>query len=221
MKARVDYFCKPAKKNANYECESIYMEVELPFVPAVGTMLKLTEEGDFVKINDVMLDISPGGHGLLVGLEEPEHVGELRPWSEMKAQGWKLDCEAQPGPTSVDSPTKDSISPTTVGARLDPERAYLRTVAELQELARQAPFVTQEWVLQVASMDQDDMRRRLIRNYDWHGHFSHCLDGIQEIKNIGGGGIDGCRSHKEVRAIVLGLLREIERLKTSNPTSTA
>ncbi|PKO58315.1 MAG: hypothetical protein CVU24_17390 [Betaproteobacteria bacterium HGW-Betaproteobacteria-18] len=70
-------------------------------------------------------------------------------------------------------------------------------------------------------MDQDDMRRRLIRNYDWHGHFSHCLDGIQEIKNIGGGGIDGCRSHKEVRAIVLGLLREIERLKTSNPTSTA
>lgn len=141
MKARVDYFCKPAKKSASTgkgaiaeavaaerarliercreyaanlraggedataveglllalaakesdtDCENIYMVVDLPFVPAVGTMLKLTEQGDFIKINDVMLDISPGGDGLLVGLEEPQHDGELRPWSEMKAQGWKI-----------------------------------------------------------------------------------------------------------------------------------
>jgi hypothetical protein len=92
----------------------------------------------------------------------------------------------------------------------------LRTVAELQEMARHAPYVTQEWVLQVASMDPDDMRRRLIRSNDWHGHFAHSLDGIQEIRNLPGAGIDGCRSHKEVRAVVLELLRQIERLKTPN-----
>ena len=101
------------------------------------------------------------------------------------------------------------------------QRAYMRTVAELQELARQAPYVTQDWVLQVASMDPADMRRRLIRSCDWHGHFAHCLDGIPEIRNIGGGGIDGCRSHKEVRAIVLDLLRQIERLKTPNAGVTS
>ena len=96
------------------------------------------------------------------------------------------------------------------------EEAYLRTVAELQELARNAPHVTQEWVLEVASMDPMEMRRRLIRSSDWHGHFAHSLDGIPEIRNIGGGGIDGCRSHKEVRAIVRDLLRQIDRLKTLN-----
>ena len=58
--------------------------------------------------------------------------------------------------------------------------------------------VTQEWVLEVASMDPMEMRRPLIRSSDWHGHFAHSLDGIPEIRNIGGGGIDGCRSHKEV-----------------------
>ena len=41
------------------------------------------------------------------------------------------------------------------------EEAYLRTVAELQRLARNAPHVTQEWVRQVASMDPMEMRRRL------------------------------------------------------------
>ena len=34
------------------------------------------------------------------------------------------------------------------------EEAYLRTVAELQRAGRNAPHVTQEWVLEVASMDR-------------------------------------------------------------------
>ena len=71
-------------------------------------------------------------------------------------------------------------------------------------------------MLQVASMDPDDMRRRLIRSNDWHGHFAHSLDGIPEIRNLPGAGIDGCRTHKEVRAVVLALLQQIERLKTPN-----
>ena len=94
------------------------------------------------------------------------------------------------------------------------ERAYLRTVAELQQLARRAPYVSQDWVLEVASMDPMEMRRRLIRSSDWHGHFAHCLDGIPQISNLPGSGIDGCRTHKEVRAVVVGLLTQIERLTT-------
>lgn len=106
------------------------------------------------------------------------------------------------------------------GGRTPAEREYLRTLRELQELAERAPYVSQEWVRDVACMDEMDMRRRLIRSNDWHGHFAHSLDGIPEIRNIGGGGIDGCRSHKEVRAIVLDLLRQIERLKTPNAELT-
>ena len=102
------------------------------------------------------------------------------------------------------------------GAMRQAKHQYLRELRELQELAQRAPYVTEDWVRQVACMDEMDMRRRLIRSADWHGHFAHSLDGIPEIRNIGGGGIDGCRSHKEVRAIVLDLLRQIERLKTPN-----
>lgn len=88
---------------------------------------------------------------------------------------------------------------------------YLAIIAELQEIARQAPRVTQDWILKVASMDPMEMRRRMIRNYDWHQNFSHSLDGIPEIQMIPGAGIDGCRTHREVRAIVLGLLKRIDR----------
>lgn len=95
------------------------------------------------------------------------------------------------------------------------ERQYLRTLRELQALAKQAPYVSQEWVRDVACMDEMDMRRRLIRSNDWHGHFAHSLDGIPEIRNLPGSGIDGCRSHKEVRAVVMGLLAQIEQLKAS------
>lgn len=93
------------------------------------------------------------------------------------------------------------------------EAAYLRTVSELQELARRAPHVRQDYVLQVACMDPMEMRRRLIRSQDWHGHFSHSLDGIPEIQAMPGSGIDGCRMHKEVRAVVLGLLEQIKQLQ--------
>lgn len=93
------------------------------------------------------------------------------------------------------------------------ERAYLRTVSELRELARNAPYVTEDWILQVACMDPADMRRRLIRSHDWSGHFHHSLDGIPAIQYMPGAGIDGCRTHREVRAVVLGLLERIDRLK--------
>lgn len=96
------------------------------------------------------------------------------------------------------------------------EQAYLRTVSELQALASRCPYVSHDWVLAVASMDVADMRRRLIRSNDWHGHFSHSLDGIPQIQNMPGAAPDGCWSHKEVRGVVLGLVRKIERLERAS-----
>lgn len=95
----------------------------------------------------------------------------------------------------------------------DLEASYRRTVHELRALAKDAPHVTEDWILQVASMDEADMRRRLIRSFDWAGYFSHSLDGIEAIRNMGGGAPDGCWSHKEVRSVVLQLVDKIEALK--------
>lgn len=94
------------------------------------------------------------------------------------------------------------------------ELSYRRTVAELQELAKGAPYVTQDWVLTVASMAPEEMRRRLIRSYDWHGQYHHSLDGIPEIQHLPGSGIDGCRTHKEVRAVVTNLVGRVAALES-------
>lgn len=82
------------------------------------------------------------------------------------------------------------------------ETKYLQTIAELQELARKGSHVTQDWILQVASMSPDDMRRRLIVNYDWHVSFAKCLDGIKEIKVMPGSAPDGCWDPKRIRSVV-------------------
>lgn len=88
---------------------------------------------------------------------------------------------------------------------------YLRIVAELQEMAKRAPHVTQHWVLDVASMDTMEMRRRLIRSYDWQGHFNHSLDGIDAVRNKPGAAPDGCWDHRSVRSMVEQLITERDK----------
>lgn len=89
MKARINYFCEPSKKNAGYEVEAIYLDVELPFLPPVGTFIKVTPNGDYLKVADVYLDLEPEGEGLAIGMEEPEEYA-IRPFKDMKSEGWKI-----------------------------------------------------------------------------------------------------------------------------------
>jgi hypothetical protein len=79
---------------------------------------------------------------------------------------------------------------------------YLVTVAELQKLAKKGPHITQDWILEVASMHRDEMRRRLLVNYDWHVSFAKCLDGIKEIKVMPGSAPDGCWDPRHIRGVV-------------------
>lgn len=94
FKARLDHTCMPRSKAAarQYDAEEIVLYVDLPFVPAIGTMLKPTTEDDFLTVSDVLLDLSPGGEGLVLGLEAPSESNgaRLEPWAEMKKRGWKL-----------------------------------------------------------------------------------------------------------------------------------
>ena len=90
MKARLDYVCEPAKKNSGYDEEEISLVVDLPFAPFVGMLIKPTPNSDYLRVIDVMLDLTPDGEGLILGIEEPDDFSSLRPWREMKAEGWKI-----------------------------------------------------------------------------------------------------------------------------------
>ena len=92
-------------------------------------------------------------------------------------------------------------------AALTPEQAYLATVAELNTLAERSKHVTHVDVLRIASMSADELRRRAIVALDWHSCFSHCLDGMPELKAIPGGAPDGCWLPRAVRGVVEALLR--------------
>lgn len=84
----------------------------------------------------------------------------------------------------------------------DERAAYLSDIARLRTIAKGLPRVREEFLLDVASMSREELQKRVLIGSDWIGHFQSSLDGIPEIRCIGGGGIDGCRDHRCVRAIV-------------------
>lgn len=85
MKAKVHFICAPRTKTANYGAENISKEIDFPFVPFVGLMLKTDEDGDFIKVDEVFLDVSANQVTVEVYLEEPD---VLDTWAEMKSKGW-------------------------------------------------------------------------------------------------------------------------------------
>lgn len=91
MKARVQYVCQPKSKRANYDAEDIVLDVTLPFLPPIGSKLKLTKNGDYLKVDDIYLDFVGDEEKIVIFIEEPDELDALRPWKEMKAEGWRLD----------------------------------------------------------------------------------------------------------------------------------
>jgi hypothetical protein len=82
------------------------------------------------------------------------------------------------------------------------QEQYLADVNRLVQYAKGLPHVRHEFVVEVASMSREDLQRRVLCGSDWIGHFHKCLDGIKEIRCIGGAAIDGCRDPRAIRAIV-------------------
>ena len=90
MKATIFHTCAPKSKAAAYEAEEIRIDVVLPFVPVVGTMLKVTPNGDLLRIADVHLDITVAEPLLSIFIEEPDDANALWTWASMKKEGWSL-----------------------------------------------------------------------------------------------------------------------------------
>jgi hypothetical protein len=90
MKARVHHVCLPRSKRVAYDTENICIDIDLEVLPQIGSMLKVAPNGEYLKVEDVYLDVTPGGEGLSIHIEEPDRDDDLRPWPEMKIGGWKL-----------------------------------------------------------------------------------------------------------------------------------
>lgn len=96
-------------------------------------------------------------------------------------------------------------------AELNPNKEqYLATVNELETLRKKLPHVEHDFMLDVASMPIEELRRRVLVQFDWLGHFHHALDGIKEIRYIPGGGMDGFRAPDEVRRVVEELVKNCQ-----------
>lgn len=91
----------------------------------------------------------------------------------------------------------DNVSP-------NPEHADTRWI---DRLVTRLPHVRPRFVEEVKTMSREELQRRVLIGSDWQGAFACSLDGIPEISCMPGGGIDGCRSHREVRAIVVQLVQ--------------
>lgn len=87
MKTRVHHFSMPCKRNVDYECEELKIEIDLPFVPTEGTGLKVTPNGEILIVDQVMWLIEEPDV-LLVFTKEPT-IG-FRPYKEMVAEGWAI-----------------------------------------------------------------------------------------------------------------------------------
>lgn len=77
----------------------------------------------------------------------------------------------------------------------------------IDRLVQRLPHVRPDFVKEVKTMSREELQRRVLIGSDWQGAFACSLDGIPEISCMPGSGIDGCRSHKEVRAIVNQLVK--------------
>lgn len=91
MKARIQWQCKPRKKNASYDAEDIFIDVDLAFLPPIGSSLMVVDGGEYGKVDDIFIELGAASAvPLRIYLEDPEGA-QLRPWLEMKAQGWRID----------------------------------------------------------------------------------------------------------------------------------
>jgi hypothetical protein len=83
MKVRVYHVCGP-KRRGGSQAEDIVIEIEMPFVPYPGLMIKPTPTSDYLKIAHVFWDIGTPDRILAhTDQEDP-----LYKFEDMVKQGW-------------------------------------------------------------------------------------------------------------------------------------
>lgn len=89
MRAEVIAHSKPKRgSDRSIECAEMALDVELPFVPTKGTMLKLTPAGPFLEVNTVYWDVLRPDV-MQVVMCEPESDLDLPKYKDMVDEGWR------------------------------------------------------------------------------------------------------------------------------------
>lgn len=100
MKIRVNWFCKPRSKQAPYDAEEIFIDLDIEFVPPIGSYLQVHEDGILGKVGDIYIETfvrKEDVPSVFIYLDGPERAVDLRPWTEMKAQGWQIEHAPKAG----------------------------------------------------------------------------------------------------------------------------
>ena len=106
MKAIVRYIAEPVGKQ-EYKAD-IYICIDIPFVPTIGTALQVTPGGEFVCVSGVYWSIN-APDVLDIDTEDPD---VLEPLERLLAEGWRVG-----DPAGMDWPELEQLEPTRDGRR--------------------------------------------------------------------------------------------------------
>lgn len=67
--------------------------------------------------------------------------------------------------------------------------------------------VSQDFIANVATMQPDELRRRILVQADYLTKFFCALDDIKQLKRMPGSGMDGNRNHREIRGLFMAVLQ--------------
>lgn len=90
MKCRFITQCRRATFSDNQDLfKDVRLDRHLKVIPNPGWHVKVTDDGEFYRVDDVFYDATPGDEMVEI-LLEPITEASLRPWAEMQRQGWQL-----------------------------------------------------------------------------------------------------------------------------------
>lgn len=89
MKAIIQGYSRPKKKNAEYEVENLFIIIDMPFIPTKGSVIKVTADGEYLTVDEVLWNIQKPNE-IMVFTEEPDQLNQIRPYKEMSDQGWRI-----------------------------------------------------------------------------------------------------------------------------------
>lgn len=88
------------------------------------------------------------------------------------------------------------------------------TYAEVESISKNRNLKTPPDLIEAfTDISIEEATKRLLVQADWHRAYAQCLDGIEEIKHIRGGGLDSCRGPDDIRRIVQCLVEQLDDLK--------
>lgn len=94
MKVTIHGYALPETSDVQYRLCEVFLDMDLPFIPAAGTNMKVAIEGGCFTVDLVEWDFTrPEKINVLMCEPSSDEYESLRPISQMLAQGWRKELE--------------------------------------------------------------------------------------------------------------------------------